>query len=643
MAAPTETGVGFPSDVPDDANLLSPVQGTSPKPASMALAGAAADARVTTPKQRGKQKAAQREDDDATQVTAQEGRWRAGVNRQAQPSAALHQQHAGAMRQAQPGASLHQAVAGAARQAQPDATLQRTSASQAAAVARTLKRKEREQQEQQDALAFGLSEDEDGPDPEDLDRQCFESSGPAWDLECAEKAHAWSMLQASKKEREQADRAAGSELIWLQDSEDGSWSLRTRANIAGAYDFICNTQPFLGNAEEAAAYFRDRDSEETEERAVQWLEKQLACEGAPPPPPPPSSADCYYEGINDVDSGVFPAYHPREGQPVRRPREEWLSMLSPGERAHHESRTPRVHRDKSGRVVLIEELDPEGDFPFSYFPEDINHGLAGRFGSRNGFYAWLEAGAAAPPLTAMVSASSQSAPQPWSDPPPQPIPDPPPHPIPDPPKRSDFPSGRGAVGKAGRMAFHHARQKWYRMVTRSTDHPEGLELEGSLGEQNTKYDIIARRFRMYSDRHRSVTNEQSLPPAPQVQAQKRHAPFQIPVQTQVPLRQGLDIAAASTTASLFTGEWVLFRKMLSTPEVAAYHQIMLSTINEAKQRLQYLRDEHDKLSPLKLGPESGWAWTFFGEDSSSESAHLIQEIQRFGIEEMHLDKELRRR
>ena len=72
-------------------------------------------------------------------------------------------------------------------------------------------------------------------------------------------------------------------------------------------------------------------------------------------------------------------------------------------------------------------------------------------------------------------------------------------PLPDPPKRSDFPRGRGAVGKAGREAFHCERKKWFKLATRCPEHPDGVELEGSLAEQNTRYDIIARRFRTYSD------------------------------------------------------------------------------------------------------------------------------------------------
>ena len=59
--------------------------------------------------------------------------------------------------------------------------------------------------------------------------------------------------------------------------------------------------------------------------------------------------------------------------------------------------------------------------------------------------------------------------------------------------------GRGAVGKAGREVFQRERSKWYRLATRNSEHPQGLELVGSLAEQNTQYDIIARRFRAYSD------------------------------------------------------------------------------------------------------------------------------------------------
>lgn len=45
----------------------------------------------------GKERAASpvADDEDATQVTTQENRWRAGVNRQSQPDASLHQRAAG--------------------------------------------------------------------------------------------------------------------------------------------------------------------------------------------------------------------------------------------------------------------------------------------------------------------------------------------------------------------------------------------------------------------------------------------------------------------------------------------------------------------------------------------------------------------
>ena len=54
-------------------------------------------------------------------------------------------------------------------------------------------------------------------------------------------------------------------------------------------------------------------------------------------------------------------------------------------------------------------------------------------------------------------------------------------------------------GKAGRDAFHRERKVWFKMATRSRDYPDGIELAGTLSEQNTQYDIVARRFRTYRD------------------------------------------------------------------------------------------------------------------------------------------------
>ena len=159
-------------------------------------------------------------------------------------------------------------------------------------------------------------------------------------------------------------------------------------------------------------------------------------------------------------------------------REAWLASLPPGERAHHEAIAPRKIYDAAGRVLLIEELDPEGEFPFYYFPGDSGRALARHLGTRDSFYAWLDASAS----THEDCAPTVPSPQ-----------------LPDPPKRGDFPRGRSAEGKAGRDLFHRERKKWFKRATRSHDHPDGIELAGSLAEQNTQYDIVARRFRTYSD------------------------------------------------------------------------------------------------------------------------------------------------
>ena len=161
-------------------------------------------------------------------------------------------------------------------------------------------------------------------------------------------------------------------------------------------------------------------------------------------------------------------------------REAWLASLPPGERAHHEAMAPRKIYDATGEVLLIEELDPEGEFPFYYFPGDSGRALARHLGTRDSFYAWLD-GSTGRRTCAMIPSGSSSAP------------------LPDPPKRSDFPCGRGAEGKTGRDAFHRERKVWFKMATRSRDYPDGIELGGTLNEQNTQYDIVARRFRTYSD------------------------------------------------------------------------------------------------------------------------------------------------
>ena len=367
---------------------------------------------------------------------------------------------------------------GVARQSQPDAHEQRmaalATATTAAAAARTRKRKEREHQEQLDALAFAVSEDEEDPGYDhDDQKRTHEAAAEAWLQDSAALDAAWQAEQPRRErerhcaEREkQDDRAHASEPIWVQDSESGTWSLYSRGEIAGERDcgFFCDFQAYTGNPAEAAAYLQDPHSEASEA----WLEAQLAPGGGgPPPPPPPGSEDCYYEGYADADRGVFPPGHPREGQPVKRPREEWLASLSPGEREHYELITPQPIYDSAGKVVLMEALDPEGYFPYYYFPGDVGRALAKNYGDRDSFYAWLET-SDQERLSASGSASTAAALTPQ---------------IPDPPRRCDFPRGRGAVGKAGREAFHRERKTWFKLATHSSKYPDGMELDGTLAEQ----------------------------------------------------------------------------------------------------------------------------------------------------------------
>ena len=64
-----------------------------------------------------------------------------------------------------------------------------------------------------------------------------------------------------------------------------------------------------------------------------------------------------------------------------------------------------------------------------------------------------------------------------------------------PPRRSDY-----LRGDEGCRQYRDKRIEWYRNITRSVEHPEGLTLEGTIAEQNELFDAIARRFRQYTDR-----------------------------------------------------------------------------------------------------------------------------------------------
>ena len=64
-----------------------------------------------------------------------------------------------------------------------------------------------------------------------------------------------------------------------------------------------------------------------------------------------------------------------------------------------------------------------------------------------------------------------------------------------PPRRRSY-----SRGDEGRQQFRDERADWYRRITRSDEHPEGLALEGTVAEQNELFDAIARRYRQYTDR-----------------------------------------------------------------------------------------------------------------------------------------------
>ena len=151
----------------------------------------------------------------------------------------------------------------------------------------------------------------------------------------------------------------------------------------------------------------------------------------------------------------------------------------------------------------MEALDPEGYFPYYYFPGDVGRALAKSYGDRESFYAWLEA-SGQEHVAAAASTSAAAVPAR----------------IPDPPKRGDFPRGRGAVSewvsKAGRArrvpSIASASKRWFKLATRSTEHPDGIELHGTLAEQNICYDIrisMARRFRAYSDGRSALPKEKT--------------------------------------------------------------------------------------------------------------------------------------
>ena len=62
------------------------------------------------------------------------------------------------------------------------------------------------------------------------------------------------------------------------------------------------------------------------------------------------------------------------------------------QREHYELIEPRPIYDATGKVVLMEALDPEGYFPYYYFPGDVGRALAKSYGDRESFYAWLARG-----------------------------------------------------------------------------------------------------------------------------------------------------------------------------------------------------------------------------------------------------------
>jgi hypothetical protein len=205
---------------------------------------------MLTPKQHRKQRAAADdfeddvEDDDATQATTQDSRWRAGVNRQAQPEAHEHQVAASQ-------------AAGAKRQANAMSKEERN---------KRAKMHMREVRDAQAAAALAAAAINAALNAVEL-----EAAVNAMEEERHSKANAALQKMLDEKERRVSeDHAAASEVVWVQDSETGRWGLSTRGEIAGCYDlfdFTCDTRQFAGDSAEAHAYFRAVQCEATEERA----------------------------------------------------------------------------------------------------------------------------------------------------------------------------------------------------------------------------------------------------------------------------------------------------------------------------------------------------------------------------------------
>ena len=165
-------------------------------------------------------------------------------------------------------------------------------------------------------------------------------------------------------------------------------------------------------------------------------------------------------------------FHPEAFSPQQRLAAHTASM-SHGEAQHHRQLAPAPVQGADGSVVM-EAFDPEGEFPYYYYPDELgqpNYGVLSPtgYGDRGTFYSWLEDS-----FRHVASAIGRRLPAP-------------PRPPSPPPERWQF------TGSDAAARFRSEQARWFRQ------HGNGSDLQGSRREQNTLYARL--KDRLFRLRH----------------------------------------------------------------------------------------------------------------------------------------------
>ena len=185
-----------------------------------------------------------------------------------------------------------------------------------------------------------------------------------------------------------------------------------------------------------------------------------------------------------------------------------------------------------------------------------------------------------------------------------------------PPRREDERYGPLAGNREGDEAFRMDRAVWYENVTGDS------LVELSLTDQWERVDVVARRFREYSD-GRPVRPREEMPTAPTPPPPPPAPPLPSPPLPRPP--------PPTTTLQPVLGShaWKRELKLLSDSELAVMQQMMQQSAQEAQQQIQQIREHEQPGLPFD---RALWA-----------RKDIERERERFEMAQFHIEDEVRNR